>query len=320
VTGEEGRDERSRAWVAPETVAGPESARPAPQRPPPGSGAPEGDGMVEPPVPLGPMTVSGILDGSFAVIKRRPRAVLVSVALIIVPVQVLSVYLQRSALVFDAETVFAGSATTLPGLGSSALGPALFAGVVHSLSLFFVGGVVATFVSGWYAGSDPSAGEAVRASLRRAWPFAAAWFLLTPLKVVSALACYLPVFVTVTFFALTAPAIVIEGLGPLAGIKRSAQLVVRRFWFCLGIVVLSALVQQILELVFTVIPTFVAALLPDPLDWIVLAVGQSGASLLTTTAVVAASVLLYLDVRIRTEGLDLDLRVRRAFPQAAPLT
>jgi hypothetical protein len=316
VTGEEGRDERSRAWVAPETLADPASRRLAPQRPPAGSDAREGDGPVAPPVPLGPMTVSGILDGSFAVIKRRPRAVLASVALIIVPVQVLSVYLQRSALVFDAETVFAGSATTLPGLGSSALGPALFAGVVHSLSLFFVGGVVATFVSGWYAGSDPSAGEAVRASLRRAWPFVAAWFLLTPLKIVS-VACFLPVFVTVTFFALTAPAIVIEGLGPLAGIRRSAQLVVRRFWFCLGIVVLSALVQQILELVFTVIPTFVAVLLPDPLDWILLAVGQSGASLLTTTAVVAASVLLYVDVRIRTEGLDLDLRARRAFAQAA---
>ena len=51
---------------------------------------------VLPPAPVGPMTLSDVLDGSYTIIKRRPRAVIGSVAVIVVPVQVFSVWLRST--------------------------------------------------------------------------------------------------------------------------------------------------------------------------------------------------------------------------------
>ena len=44
-----------------------------------------------------------------------------------------------------------------------------------------------------------------------------------------------------------------------------------------------------------------------------LAIGEAGAALIATTALVGVSVLLYIDLRARTEGLDLELRAVDAF-------
>src|SRR6201988_824324 len=87
-----------RAWVAPETGVDP---TPTTRVPPPLStrGAPAP--VVTPPAPIGPMTLSDILDGAYTVIKRRPRAVIGSAAVVIIPIQVLSVWLQSGT---DAST------------------------------------------------------------------------------------------------------------------------------------------------------------------------------------------------------------------------
>ena len=104
-----------------------------------------------------------------------------------------------------------------------------------------------------------------------------------------------------------------ERVGPFAGIKRSAQLIARRFWPSLGIILLASLIETVTQFSLAAIPMIAAALLPSPADWIVLAVGEAAAALIATTALVGVSVLLYIDLRARTEGLDLELRTVDAF-------
>jgi hypothetical protein len=260
------------------------------------------------------MTLSDVLDGSYTIIKRRPRAVIGSVAVIVVPVQVFSVWIRsRSAASIEQSSPF--ESILAFGSGSS-LGTALAVAALASLSLFFVGGVVSAFVGAWYAGRDITGGEALRTSFGRTGPFLAAWIVLLPLKAVSYALCILPLAVTVTFFALVAPAITLEQVGPFAGIKRSAQLVARRFWVALGVILLGSLIETVSQASLAAIPTIAAAFLPAPADWIVLAVGSAAAALVTTTALVGVSVLLYIDLRSRTEGLDLELRAADAFDRA----
>lgn len=303
-------ERQDRAWVAPETGsdAPPSSVE---------SGAPSRDApaaTVAPPAPVGPMTLSDVLDGAFTIVKRRPRAVIGAVAVIVVPVQVVAVALQRGEV---SDTVSQSPYDALVALGSGASLPiTMLVAALASLSLFFVGGVVATFVASWYAGKEVSGADALRASFRRTSAFLVAWGVLLPVKAISYVLCFLPLAVTVTFFALVAPAIAIEGLGPLQGIQRSAQLVSRRFWPTLGVVMLATLVENVLQTAVSAIPLIVAALLPAPANWIVLAAGNAAAALVTTTALVGVSVLLYFDLRARTEGLDLDIRAADAFGRA----
>jgi hypothetical protein len=271
---------------------------------------------VEPPAPVGPMTLSDILDGSFTILKRRPRAVIGAVAVVIVPVQVLSAWL-RSTSAVDVEGGSSPYQVVLDLGSSTSFGTTLAIAALASLSLFFVGGIVSSFVGAWYGGVDISGREALRRTFRRTGPFLVAWIVLLPLKAVSYALCILPLAVTVTFFALTAPAIMLERIGPFAGIKRSAQLIARRFWPSLGIVLLASLVENVLQFSLSAIPMIIASLLPAPADWMVLAVGEAAAALIATTALVAASVLLYIDLRARTEGLDLELRVVDAYGAAS---
>ena len=148
------------------------------------------------------------------------------------------------------------------GSGSS-LGVTLLIAAVASLSLFFVGGIISSFVAAWYAGQDITGGEALRRSVGRSGPFLVAWAVLLPLKIVSYALCIVPLAVTVTFFALTAPVITLERVGPFAGIKRSAAIdQPRRFWPSLGIILLASLIETVTQLSLSAIPMIAAALLP----------------------------------------------------------
>jgi hypothetical protein len=306
------RDER--AWVAPEAGVDASTTAARPVGTPAAAADPERP--VEPPAPVGPMTLSDILDGSFTILKRRPRAVIGAVAVVIVPVQVLSAWL-RSTSAVDVEGGSSPYQVVLDLGSSTSFGTTLAIAALASLSLFFVGGIVSSFVGAWYGGVDISGREALRRTFRRTGPFVVAWIVLLPLKAVSYALCILPLAVTVTFFALTAPAITLERVGPFAGIKRSAQLIARRFWPSLGIVLLASLVENVLQFSLSAIPMIIASLLPSPADWMVLAVGEAAAALIATTALVGASVLLYIDLRARTEGLDLELRVVDAYGPAS---
>ena len=54
-------------------------------------------------------------------------------------------------------------------------------------------------------------------------------------------------------------------------------------------------------------------ILGGTIGWLLLGVGQSFASLVTIPVVAATTALLYLDLRLRLEGLDLELDALAAF-------
>jgi hypothetical protein len=117
-----------------------------------------------------------------------------------------------------------------------------------------------------------------------------------------------------SLFVVTVPVAVIEGAGPFASVSRSSTLTGRRFWAVLGFVLLSALVTGLLGLVLSAIPQLLGYLIGPDVGWIVLAVGGIINQMLATTIVGAATALLYFDLRIRREGMDVAWALARAFP------
>jgi hypothetical protein len=188
---------------------------------------------------------------------------------------------------------------------------------LSSLSYFFLGGAIARLVSAWYAGTDLSAKDALLASLRKGPVFVAAFFLLVVPKVVATAFCYIGAFFVIPLLMLTVPAIVIEDLGPIAGARRSWTLVSRRLLPCIGIWFVGWFVEFLVNRVLELIPLVLAQFTPDIVGELLTPAGSALARLITAPVVVGMSVLLYLDLRIRTEGLDLELEAADAFARAA---
>lgn len=300
-------------WVAPESDAGeptrrhhrPAVAAPHQPRPVP---------PIRPPVPIRPLTASDILDGAFRVIKLRPKTVLAAAAVVVVPVQLVLALAQQELL----ENPFAGwfgwntlTWATSPSPSGWAVPLYLVGLALSSLSFFFLGGVVTSFVTNWCVGREITAQAALATSFRHGAPFLGAWAILLVPKALSAM-CYIALPFVVPLFVATAPAITAEGLGPWSGIRRSVSLMARRYWQAVLVVFLAYLVEIAVRA--GALLAGLSVLLPDPASWITSAVINSAFGVVVQTAVVSTSVLLYLDARIRTEGLDLELRAADVLP------
>jgi hypothetical protein len=121
--------------------------------------------------------------------------------------------------------------------------------------------------------------------------------------------------------SLTLPAVVLERISPAAAIRRSWQLTGGSFWRLFGILLLTYLIvfvaAAILAIPFTVIAaaighgghSFLSPTGTTSLAVIIVgAIGSIIAATVTRPISAGVSVLLYLDLRMRREGLDLALR------------
>jgi hypothetical protein len=121
-------------------------------------------------------------------------------------------------------------------------------------------------------------------------------------------------------FALGPPALLLENIGVLAAIRRSWRLVRGSFWRTLGVLLVAELLVGFVSGVIVLPFTFIASLIDNGTgntlhtDFLanlasasVTAIGTTvvGAVLNPWTAAVIA--LVYLDLRMRREGLDLEL-------------
>jgi hypothetical protein len=120
--------------------------------------------------------------------------------------------------------------------------------------------------------------------------------------------------------ALTVPAVVLEKLGPWTAVKRSWRLTAGSFWRMLGILLLTAIIVGIaafvVQIPFSLLGTaagggggvFGTAASAGTAAVIITAIGSILGSTVTRPISAGVTVLLYVDLRMRREGLDLVLR------------
>jgi len=261
-------------------------------------------------MPLRPMTAADVLDGSIAIIKVAPRTILAISAAVVVPLELLTSWLQRETLSDSglSGALSAASSTSSPIVDVTVTTVALF--VLSGVVLSVVAGAIAYTISAWYADRDASAGEALRASVGRLPALVLAWLLVHAIEAVGLIGLLIGTIFLMPLFVVVAPAIVVERLGPWRGIRRSIKLTQTRYGAVLGIALLVAVVDLVLTVALTGIG-YVFELFEW--GWIVTAVCSAGSSLITVPFVAGAATLLYFDLRVRSEGLDLELGVAPHF-------
>lgn len=122
-------------------------------------------------------------------------------------------------------------------------------------------------------------------------------------------------------WAVAMPAMFGENIGPAKALARSWDLTRGSWWRIFGLWLIAAILVSILEYAMLAVFGGIAALIPG------LGTDLRAALVTSVTTVVAALVgavtpivftLLYLDLRVRKEGLDLDQLARQAAPGPAP--
>ena len=292
-------------------------------------------------VPLRPLQFGDILDGAIKAVRFNPRSMVGMSAL------VLAVFLVPSAALGIGATHLAARVLSSFGPGAqaavgypSSLIQALFTGLATAL----LSGILIHVVGQAVLGHKPDVGATWRSTRGRVpsllvlmlvsglFTLLAVTLLVGPgvLLVINnnvgagliLLLLGLPCLVVVSLFvstkiSLAAPAIVLEGHGVVAGLRRSFALTKGAFWRILGITLLAGLlagiISYLLEMPFLLIDFAIMAVAGPGTES-----GQLGVTLLshlsallagsiTTPFMAAVTGLLYIDRRMRLEALDVVL-------------
>lgn len=270
------------------------------------------------PISEGPLGVLDLLDGSFAVLRQRARVIVGIVAGLVLPVALLQAWASRddlggssfSDLLSDPA---AGTGATSPFAAYDLL---FFVTRGLGLAVTAAGGVaVSRVVVGWLDGQDLSAFDALRFTGRRLPALAGSFVIVHALEGIGFLLLGIPGLAAILLCSLTSPVLAVEGLGPVASVRRSVELVRRRPGPLIGLTLLLVAVQYGVSQAVGALPGAVAVFVGPDRAWPLLAASNTLTSLILVPVTGAAMCLSYLDLRYRTEGLDLARRMQRHFTE-----
>lgn len=285
--------------------------------------------MAEDFAQLKPLNIPQLLDRTIRLYRNHFFAFTGIVAAMIIPVTIIQFL--SGLLSINANLEMLESGTFTPATVGAAGGQFLFA----VLNLILVQGIgmaaLATAVRNNYLGIETTIGEAY-GNVGGNWGRIVGALLLGGLMAIVLLfAALIPCvgwllgpglvfFMSSILVRLTPVIIIVEGRGGTKAYRRAWDLTRQRFWWVVGFVVLLGLFAQLIVTGPTAIVTYVLQffvvqpmMATDPTRALII---QQIATSLTTmvTSVffypiqLIAFTLMYFDLRVRTEGLDLDLR------------
>ena len=310
-------------WSAPDAQPPPDGGTPAPRTPSATTPVTDAKPRV---LPLRPLTVGEVLDGSVDVLRTHAKIVF-SASVVIALVS------QLIALAFTLP--FVGEINGLGSLDPDTVAPdqyvqqltntyfAVFGGSLVSeftqvLGIAIMSGFMAVIVGRSVLGQPVSPGEVWAEFRSRLGPLLGVSLLFTVMVGAGILFCFLPGVALWVMFALAAPALVLERCAVPRSLGRSLELLKQNGWpRVLGISALAYVISLILENVITVPFAAVGFLdsffrdAPELITATTLVVSAAGgviALAITTPFVAGVTAILYVDRRMRGEGLDIDLR------------
>ena len=269
---------------------------------------------------LVPRNVVEILDESLDTLVRRPREILAAAAITAVPVGILTgMATARNAVGFgDAISSLDPTSQSSLGFGDGGGVLTITAALVGSVLYGVTAWMAATMVMAELRGLPWSVGGALKGALRNLWKILGAWFMVHALEALGFVGMGVGALALMVMYTVTVPVMALEGLGPAAAMRRSWRLNRGSFWRMVGLQLALSLVIQALGVILDFVPLLVIDLLPG---WAVVyfTVATGALSALVETAVTAAlPVLIYLDLRVRKEGLDLELELERRLAAPTP--
>jgi hypothetical protein len=290
------------------------------------------------PVRFRPMPLPELLDELFR-LYRRHFSLIVGVALIVVLPGLLWTLITGTYKLTSSSfaNLFTSSGSLTPTFNSTQFsnlfGLLAIGGIGGLILLPFTVGAVYRAVTDVALGRTVTVGGVLRETLAKyfqllglvgifyllsiAWVFTeiiGLVLLVIPALIVLAVAIYLGVR-----WLLAVAAMMAEDIGPINGMRRGWNLVGGMWWRTFGIVIVLAILQIVINLALGLLVTIILSVgLSGDLRLAVSAIASTLLGAVVSPIFTIGLVLLYFDLRVRKEGLDLDQLARQTTPGPAP--
>jgi hypothetical protein len=263
----------------------------------------QGPSDLPPPPSLQPRSVGEILETAFRLYGRHWAVLMQVVAIVVVPLTLLQ-YAVGDAVNGTVTTTSNGEVVLHEGAGQAIFGGLLVA-VLGLLILQILYGAVAWAVATVLVGRQPDVGESYRFGYRRMWSILLVGVLFALAVFGGFLLIVVPGVIFAVRFSVAVPALVVEGRRGTEALSRSWNLVKGYSWPVFGAFLVAFLLTSIVNSVLTATSG----------NWFVDGLLASIGSIITTPFVGLVIGLIYFDLRVRKEMLDvatLDRELRAA--------
>ena len=245
---------------------------------------------------LRPLGVGEKIDLAIKICRSRYMTMIRIVAVVVIPCQVLSAIIRLSTVQTTPITFGTQKTTDWASVAGS-----LVSEILVGLAAQLASAGCLKSVSGAYLGGD--------ASWKRLGSLVWIAVLTYILATLALFLLVLPGIYLWFSWLVVMPVLLLEGTRGRAALKRSRQLVKGRWWSTFGTYLLSAILVGIVAAVFSAIVLAVSGTSSGDVDSRLLVASAAGivSGILTTPFVAAIVAVIYFDLRVRKEGLDLEL-------------
>jgi hypothetical protein len=252
---------------------------------------------------LRPLAVGEVLDVAIKITFRHARTLFLLVLLVVAPTQLLVTAIDLSSTEGVVTDIESDSVPSVDDVATFVAGLTIIVLLLLLSSTLATGAVYKAVVDG-YLGAQPDWRTSIGFALRR----------LHSLVWISVLTY---VLATLALFALIAwsvavPALMTEDVRGFAALRRSFRLVRGRWWPTFLIVLLGFILAGVVSAaVGGLVGALAFAADSDIADFVVSALSQILGSAISTPFTAAFITVLYVDLRVRKEGFDLQLLAER---------
>jgi hypothetical protein len=264
-----------------------------PPPPPPMMSGPQGG--------IPPKRLGEILSSAFNIYKANASQLILIVAVVVVPLSLISALFSGVVFAPDKVRVTNAGGVVVFDYAGRGLGVALLAGAIGALIAVLISAVLQAAIL--RAAAQATIGDPVdveasyRYGLKRLWSVILVSILVGLVVAVGFILLVIPGIIFLVFLSVSIPVLIVEGRRGTEAMGRSWNLVKGNFWHAFGVIVVAALIVGIIS-------GIIGAIGGD--NWAVRWIFTAIAQILTVPFASLVSVLLYLDLRARSESLSAD--------------
>jgi len=263
---------------------------PIPPPPPPPEGTPPGPGSLR------PRTLGEILSAAFEIYKNNAQGLIVIVAIIVVPLTLLSSLIVHWVASTSTTTVHTSGnftyTTTTPS-GSGWIGGIIVVAVSLILPALLQAAIVRAAAQG-SIGDPVDVESSYQYGLRRFGSVLLVTILYALAVVIGFILLFVPGVIALVFFGVSIPVLVIENKRGTQAMGRSWNLVSGHFWHAFGVLIVTFLIVAVVGGLLGAI---------GGSNWVLRWIFNAIAQIITAPFSAVVGVLLYLDLRARKEAL-----------------
>jgi len=261
---------------------------------------------LPPPPPLHPKGIGDLLEAAFDVYRARWVTLIEIAAVVAVPLTVLQYF--ANGEVAKANATIQKGAAHVPPAAERALAGAAAVAIVTVLIYLILTGAITWAAAGALVGREPTFRECYRVGCARMWSILLVGVLSALAMMGGLILLIVPGFIVLTHLVCGVPAIVMEGKRGRAALSRSWNLVRHNAWRTFGAIVITGFITS-------GVTGLLGAIFRS--GWFLRGIAAGVGSAIVMPFSTLVLVLVYFDLRVRKENLDL-ATLERELQAAAP--